>query len=591
MRVGSLVSWLVAALVGCGGKSTLNEADSDDAGGHGGRSSGGSVGSKAAGGSAGRASAGGSGGSALPGSGGAAGGGALGRGGSGSSSGGYAGFDAGAGGLGVQSGGSGGAGGVNAGAAGLGGSSVAGGGASGTGGAGAGGSSGMASGGGGGSVAACSREHFGSVWLEEQSEVEALRGVSRLDGELWVMGDVRDLSALDCLREITEGLFVTETTSLETLAGLEALRTVGGSLSIGQGCDWSDQPCIGNPLLWSIDALNGLERAARVSVAATCHWLDAEPCARNEVLERVNFGHLVEAELLYIHGNPSLTEVHADSLTGIQSLELSDNAVLHTATFSSLRSVRNSLQLSANPNFQTLTGFSQLTSVFGLTIGESPLTSLAGLDNLTEASVVDVYDAPAFADVSALSNLTTLQTLSLEGTALSQLHGLGQVRWMGRMSLDSNPALATLEGLDSLESANDIQLHGLDTLPSLRGLPALSLLNRLTIARCPLLIDLDGLPGLASLDSLHLTSNDGLASLDGLGALEELGNLSVSYNAELRSLRGLVNLSRVLESFLVEENAELPTCEVEWLRDRIQPENLTGSLSIRGNDDTGICAP
>jgi hypothetical protein len=90
---------------------------------------------------------------------------------------------------------------------------------------------------------------------------------------------------------------------------------------------------------------------------------------------------------------------------------------------------------------------------------------------------------------------------------------------------------------------------------------------------------------LTSANHLFLVNN-GITDLQGLELLRELGiGLEISSNPALRDLRGLVGLERV-GSFSVVSNPALPTCEAEWLRDRL---TITDGVGIGDNDDAGEC--
>src|SRR6185436_5121589 len=104
----------------------------------------------------------------------------------------------------------------------------------------------------GGPSGSCTLVKRGDSILEQQSDISALRGVRRLEGSLYVSRDASDLSALECLTEITGDLQIFEAPKLETLTGLEKLRTVGGSVHIGGGCSSGSGECEGNSSLRSI---------------------------------------------------------------------------------------------------------------------------------------------------------------------------------------------------------------------------------------------------------------------------------------------------------------------------------------------------
>jgi hypothetical protein len=67
--------------------------------------------------------------------------------------------------------------------------------------------------------------------------------------------------------------------------------------------------------------------------------------------------------------------------------------------------------------------------------------------------------------------------------------------------------------------------------------------------------------------------------------------LKIRDNPALRSLHALSALSSIGLRLSVTQNSTLPTCEAEWLRDRIGVAQIPGGALIEGNDDLGACAP
>lgn len=394
----------------------------------------------------------------------------------------------------------------------------------------------------------CTEEWQGDVRLERQSDVEALRSVTRIDGDLFVTGDVSDLSPLGCLSEVTGDFQVAEAVKLASLDGLEALKSVGGSLYIGWGCSWDQGDCRGNPLLRSIDALNGLTSAGGVYITANCAESDGSgPCAVNAVLERAVFAELDHATTIWVYGNPALREVGFAALPALAGFNLTGNEKLETATFTSLESVEDFFFLGDNPALPSLTGFSELTSVpAGIDIVHSNVKSLAGLEHVTSTTQIYLYDDPLLADLSSLSNLKALTYLTASGTALVNLHGLEAITAFGTLTLTDNPSLTSLDGLNHVEALNNLELSSLPSLASLAGLEAMTRAGTVT-----------------------LENNGALTSLHALGALESIadGGLAILYNSKL------------------------PTCEAEWLRDHVGVENIAGAPEIAGNDDAGTCSP
>jgi hypothetical protein len=108
----------------------------------------------------------------------------------------------------------------------------------------------------------------------------------------------------------------------------------------------------------------------------------------------------------------------------------------------------------------------------------------------------------------------------------------------------------------------------------------------LAISSAPALEHLPEFTKLTSVNYLYLQDN-GITDLHGLEQLRELPiGLDIAGNAALRDLRGLIGLERV-GSFSVVDNPALPTCEAEWLRDRL---TITDGVDVAGNHDDGECS-
>jgi hypothetical protein len=72
----------------------------------------------------------------------------------------------------------------------------------------------------------------GTASLLSNADVEALAGVSVIEGNLGIHWEVTDISALSCLREVTGGLWIVET-QVASVDPLQGLLEVGGELEIG----------------------------------------------------------------------------------------------------------------------------------------------------------------------------------------------------------------------------------------------------------------------------------------------------------------------------------------------------------------------
>jgi len=198
--------------------------------------------------------------------------------------------------------------------------------------------------------------------------------------------------------------------------------------------------------------------------------------------------------------------------------------------------------------FQDLRGLECLTEVTGdLIIGfNEGLVSLAGLDNLER-----VHGA-----------------LRIGGNpALRLLDGLWQLGHIGGVfSIDTNAELYGIGGLNRLHTViGGVNIKTNQRLRSLSGLENLQLMGKLTVEDNDALLSLRGLDGVGGvLRSLHIEGNGALFTLDGLGSVDV-----------------------VAHELVVIDNPQLPNCEAEELRDRLNPD----TTEISGNDEVSPCDP
>ena len=180
------------------------------------------------------------------------------------------------------------------------------------------------------------------------------------------------------------------------------------------------------------------------------------------------------------------------------------------------------------------------------------------------------YGVTDEASLAALEDYTRVTgTLRIGGPDLENIEWLGCLREVGGDLEIGGDALTNVDGLSGLISvAGSVDIHGTFELANVDGLTALT--------------DIGG--------HLSIARNDALQSLDGLSDLTSVGSdLYVSSNPALPSLDGLRGLASIDGHLSIRNNAALPTCEAEALRDRFAAAGWTGTFSIVGNDDRGVC--
>lgn len=171
-------------------------------------------------------------------------------------------------------------------------------------------------------------------------------------------------------------------------------------------------------------------------------------------------------------------------------------------------------------------------------------------------------------DLNDLRSLESIKSLTLTGTTLKDLSRLSHLEELSAVWLGGNSELQNLDGLSGLKDVGSLNLQ----------------LNQK-------LENIDGLASVTSATEVMIWANSELKSVDGLRSLTAIeGSLLIYLNPDLTQLRELHGITMVGERLSITNNAMLPTCEAEALRDAIGVENIGGTISIAENAGTGGCA-
>ena len=307
---------------------------------------------------------------------------------------------------------------------------------------------------------------------------------------------------------------IEDSDALLNLEGLEGLRELD-ALTITS----SD---LGRSSLTSLAGLEGLEHVSSfllsgVTSLARLSGLDA--------LLHVEQFQLGNSALRDLTGMPSLRHIGdlfvltAPALTGLQGLD--DVSI-------------NNLWLSDVP-LPTLAGLEQVQLVDGapLQIDAAPqLASLQGLPPVTTLGTLVLLDAPELRDVSALAGLTSLESLTVQHTGLTDLDAFGNLRQLGGLYVDSNPQLARMDGLGAVEGLKDLFVLNNDALQIWPSTAVSEQAGYIQVSDNQALTALPGFSSLRSIVALGIENNPSLTELD-LSNLEDADSLLIRGNAAL----------------------------------------------------------
>ena len=292
--------------------------------------------------------------------------------------------------------------------------------------------------------------HEGSVLLDQSStpaDFDALVCVERITGDLEIkQANVGDLEFLSALIQVDGDVEVRNNPGLSDLHGLEALEHVGGALSI-----------ISNGALIDLEGLSSLHELGGVMIAQNpvlssvaglqgdWHLHPPTPQANTIWFSIQNNGQLASLD--------GLAEVSiADAELPI-SISITDNAAL----------VGDLLGLA---------GIVESDVEIGLTITNTPLESLVGLEGLIHARwLMLLGTANQYTSLVGLDNLVSVELLHIGICNDPEAY--------------NHHELASLDGLESLEEIGQLQIWGNLELVDIDALAGVETIELVMISENP----------------------------------------------------------------------------------------------------------
>ena len=141
-----------------------------------------------------------------------------------------------------------------------------------------------------------------------------------------------------------------------------------------------------------------------------------------------------------------------------------------------------------------------------------------------------------------------------------------------------------------LQLVEDLTISNNQSLLQLEGLGGLDQVSGdLTLSDNPSLESLSGLHNLTEVGgSLSLSTLYSLRTMEGLGLLHSSRSLSIENNPALVDLRDLQDLTRVLDTLTVRDNACLAEGEINWLVEELS-KVIEPTVTVTGNGTGTSC--
>jgi hypothetical protein len=280
----------------------------------------------------------------------------------------------------------------------------------------------------------------------------------------------------------------------------------------------------------------------------------------------VHLQSLRSLRILEIIAWEELTELNISGLKKLQYLGLFDCDKVSKLVANGLAKLHY-LTVGNCAELTTLQGLDELTELKSLYLIETePATALAGLSELTELEHFIMNHCSGFSDLpqlrslknltrvqvrfcdelttlSALTSLVPLQQLDLgycDGLTTLDVTGLTFLQYL---NLSWCGSLSTLTGVDTLTSLQHLDLEGCIPLNSVLDLTGLLKLQLLDLGECGMLTDVQGISTLVALRAFNLELCKQLSTALDLTNLTSLTDVSLNGCTALPAVTGISKLA------------------------------------------------
>ena len=231
----------------------------------------------------------------------------------------------------------------------------------------------------------------GDVLVTTQAELDALAGVTKIEGSLTIRTEAQklDFSPLDTLQVVTKILDISENARLELVEGLPALMNVGEDEDSGAGI-----LILRNPKLLEVNGFKNLMKLSALALVG------------NESLERVVGFEALASGAIAIDGNTSL--------------EVTPDFKALASAVGYLSSVRSGIRITNNPKISAIPSFDALEIVAPLIVSNNDaLTTISGFESLdiadnSDETFMTISGNDALREITGFDNATVVNGLYIE---------------------------------------------------------------------------------------------------------------------------------------------------------------------------------
>ncbi|WBL23792.1 hypothetical protein [Zunongwangia sp. HRR-M8] len=369
-----------------------------------------------------------------------------------------------------------------------------------------------------------------------------LEGLEITRGDFYVLNNKNliNLEGLDSFYAASAGsLRIQSCENLIDLTGLDKLEFIGDGLAIAN-----------NSSLKEISALSNLNFVPSIIYIG-----------ENQTLKNLNgLGAIKNIDFLYLNDNPSLSSIDAiKDCESLNSIKIDGHSSLTQLPFFENLTTINSIQIRYGGSLTNLSGFKNLKTIGSINFFQSNILSFEGLDNLEDiSSKLEIMSCENIKDFHGLENLKSIgngnyysglvindnqNLLSFNG-----LHNLTNLR--GSFNVASNNSLLNFDGLENLITIDEtMHLHNNESLNNINAIANLSSLNGFVLEGNNSLAKLPIFNNLTHLEYIHMAYGGGLYNLQGLNNLKSVRSISFEESniVSLDGLNSLENIEKLLK--------------------------------------------
>jgi len=455
--------------------------------------------------------------------------------------------------------------------------------------------------------------NFGQLIIASNPLLTNLDGLSNItsaDGQFVVSGNdiLENLDGLSSLTSVGSSAFIDNNPLIENLDGLSNLALIEGSFNLSNNENLTEC-CAIAPLL-SEGGVNG-EITIENNVNG-CNSLDdlLTSCGFYNCTENIEFTTQAQVEDFALNG--------CDSIFGSLIIIMDDISDL--TPLSNILYIEEDLtfvNITETPQLETIEGFDNLTYIGGTFFCPTQNEILQSINGFNSLEVIgngfELINQSSLNSISGFSNLTSLKELFIQQSQVSDLSVFSNVLDLVDLILIDTD-ITNLNDL-SIQSNNftgDIIINANEFLMDISAFSTINTIDGLLgFAGNPILTNLNGLENLTSIGGdLLIRSNDLLTDVNALNNLTSIGeNLTVTLNPVLNeccvfdeiinNTLGSIDFSGNATScnnyFAFEQLCAEDDCEADvYLSSQEEVDNwlgcteVVGTLTISGNDITDL---